>query len=131
MIGNKAIFKQKYFLLYEILYINTFSVIEMNKNQKIKKKKTILDISIYGYRFEVTKNEIQNGCILMATFVLNIYIRKENRITTLLHFLEGNDVMMVHTITENPYNAYLTLSILNVLIKDNVLFIPKYCQFSP
>lgn len=39
MIGNKAIFKQKYFLLYEILYINTFSVIEMNKNQKIKKKK--------------------------------------------------------------------------------------------
>lgn len=96
-----------------------------------KKKKTILDISIYGYRFEVTKNEIQNGCILMVTFVLNIYIRKENRITTLLHFLEGNDVMMVHTITENPYNAYLTLSILNVLIKDNVLFIPKYCQFSP
>lgn len=54
MIGNKAIFKQKYFLLYEILYINTFSVTEMNKNQK--KKKKILDISIYGYRFEVTKN---------------------------------------------------------------------------
>lgn len=35
----------------------------------------------------------------MATFVLNIYIRRENRIsvTTLLHFLEGNDVMMVHS----------------------------------
>lgn len=39
----------------------------MNKNQKTKKKKkkTILDSR---YRFEVTKNEIQNGCILMATF---------------------------------------------------------------
>lgn len=47
MIGNKAIFKQKYFLLYEILYINTFSVIEMNKNQKIKKKKK--QFSIYRY----------------------------------------------------------------------------------
>lgn len=56
MIGNKAIFKQKYFLLYEILYINTFSVTEMNKNQKKKEKNSrYIDIDI-GYRFEVTKN---------------------------------------------------------------------------
>lgn len=97
MIGNKAIFKQKYFLLYEILYINTFSVTEMNKNQK--KKKKILDISISILDIDLKLQKIQNGCILMATFVLNIYIRRENRIsvTTLLHFLEGNDVMMVHS----------------------------------
>lgn len=49
MIGNKAIFKQKYFLLYEILYINTFSVTEMNKNQKKKKK-----FSIYRYRYWIS-----------------------------------------------------------------------------
>lgn len=46
MIGNKAIFKQKYFLLYEILYINTFSVTEMNKNQKKKKNSRYIDIWI-------------------------------------------------------------------------------------